>query len=129
MGLGPDRIIRAVGAKSANERISFVREGNDSLLVTNRTPTCSRFLHRPRIQSCSVSGRYPQTYWFLSRPEQRFHRKLCDLVNPTVRSGREANVTRVTLPTAYAFSTTRRGFLPATLLDRDRFILRRLRSG
>jgi hypothetical protein len=35
-------MIRAVGANNAKDKMSFVREDIDSLLVTNRTPPVTR---------------------------------------------------------------------------------------
>jgi hypothetical protein len=51
-------MIRAVGANRANDRISFVREGIDSLPVTNRTPIADDFYRDQQFQAFSVSGRY-----------------------------------------------------------------------
>jgi hypothetical protein len=54
-------MIRAVGANNANDRINFVREDIDSLLVTNRTPRPADF-HTG--QESGIPLGYSQTYWF-----------------------------------------------------------------
>jgi hypothetical protein len=51
-------MIRAVGANRANERISLVREGIDSLPVTNRTPIAADFYRDQESEPAAIPGRY-----------------------------------------------------------------------
>jgi hypothetical protein len=57
-------MIRAVGANNANDRISFVRDDIDNLLVTNRTPRAADFYTDQGSRTCGVPLGYSQTYRF-----------------------------------------------------------------
>jgi hypothetical protein len=91
-------MIRAVGANRANDRASFVREGIDILLVTNRTPHAADVYTDQESEPAAFPEGTPKHTGFLRTLNNDFFEIIPPWLTPQSPAGRQAHVIYVTVP-------------------------------